>query len=200
MVIQFQKLSKSSNNMRECDPARAALKNRRTIVTQQKIVLFKNRSYVFVAKMNCPLIQLMPFTYKGLRGLILNIVMEDNDSLFWIPPPLKCELMCLLCLPDHFSSCTAVRRTELRLPQLLEEMTNKYFQQTRRSEMRRDTRQRFQERKQEGHIMVLYKGWSVSSVVRSVRLFARELRGLWVCIFFFFFLFPLSFVSLSWTS
>lgn len=34
--------------------------------------------------------------------------------------------------------------------------------------------------------MVLYKGWSVSSIVRSARLFARELRGLWVCIFFFF--------------
>lgn len=46
----------------------------------------------------------MPFTYKGLRGLILNIVMEDNDSLFWVPPPLKSKLMCLLCLPDHFSS------------------------------------------------------------------------------------------------
>lgn len=70
----------------------------------------------------------MPFTYKGLRGLILNIEMEDNESLFCVPPPLKCELMCLLFLPDHFSSCSAVRRTELRLPQLLEEMTNKYFQ------------------------------------------------------------------------
>lgn len=46
----------------------------------------------------------MPFTYKGLLGLILNIVMVDNDSLFWVASPLKSELMCLLWLPDHFSS------------------------------------------------------------------------------------------------